>query len=170
MMLLIMSKNLKVARSNMTVDNKSACSRYECWRIALINRRRKHSIVFSSFVTYHRVCNWSNPMGAASGAGTDYPSGAPEVTPSCKCGSGSSILFFFVQRFADRCLSFFSFGYCVVCPSICIFWLLIWSFQTLLKQQSIKRIIMPYNIILHSKVVWCTFTLIVVLSLHCICV
>ena len=60
-------------------------------------------------------------MGVASGAGTDYHSGAPEVTLSCKCGSCSSILFFFVQRFADRSLSFFSFGYCVACPSICRF-------------------------------------------------
>jgi hypothetical protein len=33
-------------------------------------------------------------MGVASGAGTDYHSGAPEVTLSCKCGSCSSILFF----------------------------------------------------------------------------
>jgi hypothetical protein len=35
-------------------------------------------------------------MGVASGAGTDYHSGAPEVTLSCKCGSCSSILLFFL--------------------------------------------------------------------------
>ena len=28
-----------------------------------------------------RVCNWINTMGITSGAGTAYPSGAPEFTP-----------------------------------------------------------------------------------------
>jgi hypothetical protein len=41
---------------------------------------RKHIQVLSSFTTYHRVCNWSNMTGATSGAGTAYPSGAPEFT------------------------------------------------------------------------------------------
>ena len=35
---------------------------------------RKHLPVLSSFMTYHRVCNKIN----TSGAGTAYPSGAPE--------------------------------------------------------------------------------------------
>jgi len=30
---------------------------------------------------YHRVCNKSKTMGAASGAGTLYPSGVPEFIP-----------------------------------------------------------------------------------------
>jgi hypothetical protein len=32
-------------------------------------------------MTYHRVCNKINTTGATSGAGTAYPSGAPEFTP-----------------------------------------------------------------------------------------
>ena len=36
--------------------------------------------VLSSFTTYYRVCNYINTTGATSGAGTDYPSGAPEFT------------------------------------------------------------------------------------------
>jgi ribosome biogenesis protein Nip4 len=42
---------------------------------------RKHFPVLSSFMTYHRVCNWNNTSGATSGARTAYPSGAPEFTP-----------------------------------------------------------------------------------------
>ena len=36
--------------------------------------------VLSSFMTCHRVCNQINTTGATSGAGTAYPSGAPEFT------------------------------------------------------------------------------------------
>jgi hypothetical protein len=32
-------------------------------------------------MTYHRGCNEINPTGTTSGAGTAYPSGAPESTP-----------------------------------------------------------------------------------------
>ena len=35
----------------------------------------------SSFMTYHRDCNWSNTTGATSESGTAYTSGAPESTP-----------------------------------------------------------------------------------------
>jgi hypothetical protein len=35
----------------------------------------------SSFMTYHRDCNWSNTTGATSESGTAYTSGAPEFTP-----------------------------------------------------------------------------------------
>jgi len=37
--------------------------------------------VLSSFMTYHRVCNQINTTGATSGAGTAYPSAAPQLTP-----------------------------------------------------------------------------------------
>ena len=47
-----------------------------------INNMFKHFPVPFSFMTYHRICNWSNPTGATSGAGTAYPSGAHELTPS----------------------------------------------------------------------------------------
>ena len=42
---------------------------------------RKHFPVLSSFTTYHWVCNYINTTSATSGAGTVYPSGAPEFTP-----------------------------------------------------------------------------------------
>ena len=48
---------------------------------------RKHFPVLSSFITYHRVFNWSNTTGATSGAGIDNPSGAPDFTPGFHCGS-----------------------------------------------------------------------------------
>jgi hypothetical protein len=32
-------------------------------------------------MTYHRVCNHINMTGSTSGAGTVYPSGAPEFNP-----------------------------------------------------------------------------------------
>ena len=41
----------------------------------------KHFPVFSSFMTYHRVCNYINTTGATSGTVTAHPSGAPEFTP-----------------------------------------------------------------------------------------
>ena len=41
----------------------------------------KQCLVLSSFTSNHRVYNWCNAMGATSGAGTAYPSGAPEFTP-----------------------------------------------------------------------------------------
>jgi hypothetical protein len=43
---------------------------------------RKHSLVLTSFMTYHRVCNMT---GTTSRAETAGPSGAPEFT-SCFIG------------------------------------------------------------------------------------
>ena len=59
-----------------------------------------------------------------SGAGTAYPSGAPEFTPGFKWDSCYSI-FSFMCMFCRSCLSFcpFSFVHCVICPSIYGFWL-----------------------------------------------
>ena len=72
--------------------------------------------------------------GATSGAGTTYPSGAPEFTPVF---SGVRVTRFLILCvwFVDRCLSFctFSSGHCVVCSSsIYGFWLPLWYYQTLL--------------------------------------
>jgi hypothetical protein len=57
-------------------------------------------------------------MGATSGAGTAYPSGAPEFTTVF---SGVRVIRSLVLCvcFVDRCLSFcaFSFVHCVVCSS-----------------------------------------------------
>jgi hypothetical protein len=62
--------------------------------------------------------------GATSGAGTAYPSGAHEFTPGFSGVRVARSLDLCVC-FVDRCLSFclFSFGHCVVCHSICGFWL-----------------------------------------------
>ena len=42
---------------------------------------RKHFQILSSFITYHRVCDYINTTGATNVAGTAYLSGAPEFTP-----------------------------------------------------------------------------------------
>ena len=45
-------------------------------------------------MTYHRVFNWSNTTVATSGAGSSYPSGAPEFTPSFQWSSCCSVFSF----------------------------------------------------------------------------
>jgi hypothetical protein len=40
-----------------------------------------HIPVLSTFMTYHRICDYNNRMGATNGAGTAYPSGAHEFNP-----------------------------------------------------------------------------------------
>ena len=83
----------------------------------------KHFLVLSSFMSYHRICNYINTTGATSRAVTAYPSRAPEFTPSfmcmfCRCCF--VLLYFFVCP-------------CVVCSSsIYGFWLPLWYLQTLL--------------------------------------
>jgi hypothetical protein len=71
-----------------------------------------------SFVT-QILNNCQITMGATSGSGTAYPSGAPAFT---LIFSGVRITRSLVicVCFVDRCLSFctFSFGHCVVCSSL----------------------------------------------------
>ena len=76
--------------------------------------------------------------GRTSGAGTAYPSGAPEFTPVFSGVRVTRSLVVCVC-FEDRCLSFctFSFGHCVVSPSINGFWLPLWYLQALLSQNVI---------------------------------
>jgi hypothetical protein len=59
-------------------------------------------------------------MGGTSGAGTYYPSGAPELTPGFFSGVRVTRSLVFFVMFVDRCLSLcpFSFDHCVVCPSL----------------------------------------------------
>ena len=61
-------------------------------------------------------CIQINTLGAASGAGTAYPSGAASFTPGFQWGTRSLVL---CVCFVDRGLSFCtsSFGHCVVCSS-----------------------------------------------------
>jgi len=60
----------------------------DCYGISVTNDWiffvcRNHNPVISSYVflTYHRVCNKSNTMGAICEAGTPYHSGGHEFTP-----------------------------------------------------------------------------------------
>ena len=73
--------------------------------------------VHSSFTTYYRVCNQINTTGATRGAGTAYPSGAPEFTSGFQWGSCYSI-FSFIYMF---CRSLFVLLYFFFCPLCCLF-------------------------------------------------
>ena len=86
--------------------------------VKLKSSLRKFYPVLSSFTTYYRICKKSNTTGVTSGAGTAYPSGAPEFT-SCFSGVRVTRSLVLYVCFIDRCLSFctFSFGHCVVCYS-----------------------------------------------------
>ena len=63
---------------------------------------------FYILITYHRVCDKSNTTGATCGAGTAYPSGAPDFTPGFSGACVTQSLVFCVMILV-RCLSFCSF-------------------------------------------------------------
>ena len=77
------------------------------------------TLFLSSFTTYHRVCNQINTTGATNGAGTAYPSGAPEFTPEFQYSSCYSI-FSFICMFCRSLfvLLYFFFRHCVVCLAL----------------------------------------------------
>jgi len=54
--------------------NKKLCS-------VLNSVCRNHNPVIYSFITFQRICEKSNTMGATCGARSAHPSGAPEFTP-----------------------------------------------------------------------------------------
>ena len=82
---------------------------------------------WTSFVTYHRVYNQKiNTTGATNGAGTAYPSGAPEFTPDFQWGSCYSI-FSFICMF---CRSLFVLLYFFFWPLCCLFFFDIWILIT----------------------------------------
>ena len=88
---------------------------YLCQKLPRIcSTCRKHFPVLSSFMTYHRVCNWINTTRATGGTGTAYPSRAPECTP---CFSGARVTRSLVLCvcFVDRCLSFLYFFFWPLC-------------------------------------------------------
>ena len=68
-------------------------------------------------LTYHRVCNQINTTGVTSGAGTAYPSGAPEFIPGFQWDSCYSI-FSFICMF---CRSLFVLLYFFFWPLYCLF-------------------------------------------------
>ena len=78
---------------------------------------RKHFPVLSSFTTYYRVCNYIKTTGVASGAGTAYPSGAPEFTPIFNGVRVTQSLVLYVC-FVDRCLSFCIFFFLAIVLSV----------------------------------------------------
>jgi hypothetical protein len=78
---------------------------------------RKHFPVLTSFTTYYRVLNQINTTGATSGAGTAYPSGAPEFTAGFQRGSCYSI-FSFICMF---CRSLFVLLCFFFWPLCCLF-------------------------------------------------
>ena len=69
-------------------------------------------------MAYHRVYNNSNTTSVTRGAGTAYPSGAPEFILGFKFRSCCSIFGFLCNVLWIIVLSLcpFSFGHCIVCP------------------------------------------------------
>ena len=66
------------------------------------------------FMTYHRVCNQNNTMGATSEAGTAYPSRAPKFTPGFLWGQCYSILRFMCM-FCRSLFVLLPFFFCPMC-------------------------------------------------------
>ena len=90
-------------------------NQYLCHKPRICYACHKHFPVIFSFITQHWVCNQSNTAGVISGAGTTYPSGAPEFIPSFKWGScySSLVLCIVFCRSLFVLLSLF-FGHCVL--------------------------------------------------------
>ena len=95
-------------------------------------------IFLSSFMIYHRVCSKSDSIDVC-GWGSAFLSGAPEFTPSCKWGSCCPI-FSFLYNASWIVVCPFSFGHCIVCPSIYGFWLLRWYLQPFLHRQNGRNV------------------------------
>ena len=89
--------------------------------------------VLSSFMTDHRFCIYHYTTGGTSGAGTAYPSGAPDFTHGFLWGWRFSISSYMCNVFVYRCLYFstFSVHRCVDCSLIYGFWLQLLHLQTL---------------------------------------
>jgi hypothetical protein len=60
------------------------------YRFGMCSVCRDHSLVLSSFMTWHLLCNNNNTMGVNSGPGTAYPSGI-----STKAGNQEETYFYF---------------------------------------------------------------------------
>jgi hypothetical protein len=81
--------------------------------------------VLSSFMTDHRFCIYQYATSGTSGAGTAYPSGAPDFTHGFMWSSCFATSGFIYNVFVDSCLYFstFSVHRCVDCSLIYEFWL-----------------------------------------------
>ena len=99
-------------------------------RIHVCSVCRNHNAVFSSFITYHRVCNKSSTTGATCGAETAYHSGAPEFTPGFSWVHVARSLVFCVVylnvthflHFASCCRSLFVLLSFFFWPLCCLFY------------------------------------------------
>jgi hypothetical protein len=80
---------------------------------------RNHSVVLSSFITVHWVCNKSNAMCANRGAGT-------AAISTCFWWESCCSIFIFFSFGSILYMIVCSFGHCIVCPSIYRFWLPFW--------------------------------------------
>ena len=74
---------------------------------------RKHFLILSSFMTYHRIFNQINTTDVTSGAGT---AGAPEFTPGFQWSSCYSIVSFMCMS----CRSLFVLLYFFFWPLCCL--------------------------------------------------
>jgi hypothetical protein len=101
---------------------------------AICSMCRKHVPVLSLFITYHRVCNYINSMGATTACG------APEFSPGFWWGSLYSIFSFICMLCRSLyVICTFSVGHCVVCSSaIYGLWLPLWYRQVLLAPMDIR--------------------------------
>ena len=72
------------------------------------------SVPFSSLITYHRVCNKNNTMGAIQRAGTTYFSGGHEFKSGAQWGSCCSIISCMCNGLQ---IVFFPFVFFSFCPS-----------------------------------------------------
>jgi len=108
-----------VPLSMMFVMGIKCASFYDFWTVPIVCyfisfwKSAKYEQLFQNYDIYN------------SGAGTAYPSGAPEFTSGFSGVRVTRSLVLCVCS-VDRCLYLcpFSFGHCVVCPSsICWFWL-----------------------------------------------
>ena len=74
-----------------------------------------HLSVFSSFMTYHRVCNQINTTGATSGTGTNNFFPEHLSSPPFFCGVRVTRSLVVCVCFVDRCLSVCSFIFWPLC-------------------------------------------------------
>ena len=70
-------ERLTVATMTWLIDMEHLCQKWS----QIYSVCRNHNLVLSSLTTYHWVCNKIITTGITSGAGTVYPSGAPEFIP-----------------------------------------------------------------------------------------
>ena len=82
--------------------------KYRTILVCMSCANKKHTLYLACNLKGHN----STLTGATCGAGSAYPSGAPEITPSFWWGS---------------CCLFFSFLCCVMCTIVCLFVFFIFS-------------------------------------------